>query len=177
VVAALDRYQAVLQRLHLALRPDLDQRNGASKCSGEIADAHGRRPASDIGKKGRTMRRMCTGCGREVEDAAFCPYCSKPTVERPAAPSAPNPGSSGWLTFFRVLAIILMVLGLVQFLSYLIWYFVSEARPMAGNERGTWILFVLQMSFPPFVTIALGAILAVLVQIAVRLEVLRPGLK
>ncbi len=35
------------------------------------------------GEAASDMARICTACGREVAEAAYCPYCSQPTFDRP----------------------------------------------------------------------------------------------
>jgi len=115
------------------------------------------------------MLRVCTACGKEVSDAAFCPYCSQPTAER-----LPQPATrlGGALPFFRVVSFLLMLLGVVQFLANMVWFLFSDVKQFAGTGGvGAWFVFFLQFLTAPVLTFALEAVLWVLVEIAARLQV------
>ena len=78
--------------------------------------------------------------------------------------------ATGSLLFFRFAGIALMVLGSVHLLGTLILVFGEQMRGMGGPGIGAnWWFMVLQILIPPITIFSVGAILSVLVEIALRL--------
>ena len=74
------------------------------------------------------------------------------------------------LICFRIMALIVMLLGVIQFIANF-FLVVGEERPgMFGfGTAGGWWFAIFQILYPPILIISVGAILFVLVEIALRL--------